>query len=241
MTPKPTHIPGSAVKPPDAARSRWPGLLLALLIGLVVGFFASRAWLANRGLDRYDQLKARFDQLSTQSRADADRLQAQADKLQGELDVELGARKGLEASLATAQRELGRTRDQLAFFRQLFPPGPSGSVNIRALEVRQQGPALAYKVLLSRNAAPGSLFKGSLRFVAQGQEKGKTVKITLMPLRVAQPATPANTDELALSFDQFQRSEGKLALPTGFTPQSVMLSVLEGNAVRVTRTVKLSP
>lgn len=240
MDPVAAKASSSDLVAPRPARARWAWLVLGLLIGLAAGFFAARAWLAHQGLSRYDQLKAQFDQLSAQSQADTDRLRARVDTLQGELDIELGTRKGLEASLATAQRELGQARDQLAFFRQLFPPGPSGSVSIRALEVRQQGPVLAYKVLLSRNAtSPDSLFKGSLRFVAQGQEKGKTVKITLKPLSAAASTTSADPNELALSFDQFQRSEGTLALPPGFTPQSVTLSVLEGSAVRVTRTVKL--
>lgn len=232
-----SRAPAPGRKP---ARASWSWVVLALVAGLALGVFAARFWLADRGLARYDQLKAQFDQLSMQSQADTDHLRARLDALQGQLDIEAGTRKGLEASLATVQGQLGRARDQLAFFQQLFPPGPSGSVSIRALEVRQQGALLAYKILLSRNAAPDSLFKGSLRFVAQGREKDKTVKITLMPARAGSPAAQGGADELALSFDQFQRSEGKLALPAGFTPQSVTLSVLEGDTVRVTRTVKPS-
>jgi hypothetical protein len=45
---------------------------------------------------------------------------------------------------------------------------------------------------------------------------------------------------LALSFDQFQRREGHLALPQGFVPESVTIDVLEGDAVKASRTVTLS-
>jgi hypothetical protein len=44
---------------------------------------------------------------------------------------------------------------------------------------------------------------------------------------------------LALQFDQYQRSQGILAIPEGFVPESVTVSVLEGETVRATRSVKL--
>src|SRR3546814_19832949 len=72
---------------------------------------------------------------------------AEADALEGKLAVEESTRKGLEASLQALQSELGRARDQLAFFDQLLPPGPKGAVSIRALEVEHLGPTLQYKEL----------------------------------------------------------------------------------------------
>ena len=55
------------------------------------------------------------------------------------------------------------------------------------------------------------------------------------------PATGETTTaaSLALQFDQYQRSQGVLAVPEGFVPESVTISVLEGDVVRASRSVKL--
>jgi len=221
---------------------RWAALLLVLAVGAGAGFAAARFLLQDQARTQYDHLKTRYDKAMAQARADADKLQARLDTAQGRLAIEQGVRKGLEGSLAAAQAKLGHARDQLAFFHQLFPPGPDGAINIRALAVQQQGGALTYKVLLSRNASDGSLFDGAMQFVAQGRQQGKTVKITLQPVVVASADSPASADpgRLALHFDQFQRREGELALPQGFVPSAVTLNVLQGDVVRVSRTVQVS-
>ena len=58
----------------------------------------------------------------------------------------------------------------------------------------------------------------------------------------ADPANGSNGNGgnlLAVHFDHFQRSQGVLALPEGFVPESVTISVLEGSNVRATREVRL--
>ena len=45
------------------------------------------------------------------------------DAADGELVIERAARQELETQLRAAQAEVGRVRDQLAFYEQLLPPG----------------------------------------------------------------------------------------------------------------------
>ena len=66
--------------------------------------------------------------------------------------------------------------------------------------------------------------------------------VELAPMQVKSETTPAPDGVaagLALQFDQYQRSQGMLALPEGFVPESVTITVLEGDTVRATRSVKL--
>ncbi|AIT26686.1 hypothetical protein [Bordetella holmesii] len=56
---------------------------------------------------------------------------------------------------------------------------------------------------------------------------------------LAPPNGTSGAGVLALHFDQFQRSQGVLALPEGFVPESVTVTVLEEGTVRATRNVKL--
>ncbi len=208
-----------------------------------------------------------------QREAEARFLRAQLDTADGEIAVERAARQELETQLRASQAEVGRVRDQLAFYEQLLPPGPAGSIDIRGAEFARVGGGLRYRVLLMRSGRGGeSAFSGELRFQANGIQQGQMVTVELSPQQVrtdeaaapaavlppaAAQAVPAEeapaaavangaaanggngTGLLALHFDQFQRSQGVLALPEGFVPESVTVTVLEEGTVRATRNVKL--
>lgn len=161
--------------------------------------------------------------------------------VRSQLEVEVGTRKALQESLLGVQQELGRTRDQLAFYEQLIPPGPAGSVAIRAFDVQRQGELLNYRVLLTRNAPGQPAFEGRMRFMAKGLQGQKTVKIELSAAALDQSAATSDPqqapviDSFALAFDQFQRSMGVLRIPPDFIPESVTLDVLEEGVIRATR------
>jgi hypothetical protein len=210
--------------------------LFGLALGVAAGVYL--AW--NRA-----QLIAGEQAHATQAalvQAHQDRVHAQlqADALTGQLVVEESTRKSLETMLQSVQEELGQARDQLAFFDQLFPPGPSGTVSIRALEIELADHALQYRVLLTRNTAnASSTFTGSMQFKATGMQNGKEVTLPLSPVRPEGASETADDtggeSSLSLKFDRFQRSVGLLALPEDFIPRDITLSIIEGSSVRVTR------
>lgn len=222
---------------------RWTALFF-LVSGLVAGGIAGRYWFNNEASQQYAAIQAQMQANLDQVRVDLARTQAELDAVHGSLVLEESTRKGLEATLQATQLELGKARDQLAFFDQLLPPGPKGAISIRALEIERLGPNLQYRALLMRNGPEGAPFSGTMQFMAKGLQNGKSVKMELHAAlapglsTVGSAAAPA--DGLALSFDQYQRSGGLLSVPQGFEPQTVTLNVLEGNSVRVSRTVNLS-
>ncbi|NYT84056.1 DUF6776 family protein [Pollutimonas harenae] len=222
--------------------------VLALLVGLVAGAVAARYWFQSEASQQYNSMQQQLQSELDTRNSELEGARAKADALEGKLMVEESTRKGLEAGMQTLQSELGRVRDQLAFFDQLLPPGPKGSVSIRALEVERLGPTLQYKVLLMRNAPDDALFTGSMQFMANGtQADGKEAKIILkavMAPGMREPDTAAaeeavDVSKFSLSFDEFQRVNGLLDLPQGFVPNSVTLNVFEDKKIRVSRTVKL--
>ncbi|CAB3647513.1 hypothetical protein LMG26841_04663 [Achromobacter dolens] len=174
-------------------------------------------------------------------------LRGQLDTADGELVIERSARQELETQLHAAQAEVGRVRDQLAFYEQLLPPGPEGTVDIRGAQIDREGGGLRYKVLLMRSGRNGGAqFTGTLRFQATGTLKGEIVTVDLAPMQVKAESGPVPVSgetttaaSLALQFDQYQRSQGVLAVPEGFVPESVTISILEGDVVRASRSVKL--
>jgi len=178
--------------------------------------------------------------------------QARAQQIRQELTIEQAARSELEKSLIALQEELGRTKDHLAFYEQLLPPGPQGAIALRAVELERQKQDLRFRVLLMRSGKPGERFNGRLQFVASGMKDGKEVTAVLQPsqsivFKNSDSNSPVNTlgaatqdqDSLKLSFDQFQRSQGVLALPTDFEATSVVVSILSGDIVLASRKVDL--
>jgi len=222
--------------------ARWAWTVLALAIGAALGYVLAQRALTDEAGRRYQALKTRFDAAETQLRETRRALQSHVDTLQGQLLIEEGTRKSLETALESTQNDLARARDQLAFFDRLLPPGPNGSVSIRALDIEPHGPTLQYKVLLMRNAPGSEAFQGTMEFTATGLQDGKPAKIKLKPATAA-PAPDGAQGEpgvpMALNFEQFQRSEGLLNLPRGFVPAAVTLAVLEGNTVRASRSINL--
>jgi len=227
------------------------GAFALIAAGLAAGLFVSQ----RSGSDAL-ALQSRTQQaLQAQVRVDleaqvADAL-ARAQQVRNELTIEQAARAELEKSLAALQEELGRSKDHLAFYEHLLPPGPQGAIALRAVEFEKQGQALAFRVLLMRSGKPGERFNGRLQFVASGLKDGKEVTAVLEPSqRVMNAGTskaPLNTlgaatqgeDSLKLSFDQFQRSQGVLALPSDFQTISVVVSILSGEIVLASRKVDL--
>lgn len=237
---------------PYRASVRWRLVLGILAIGLILGaeggYYYARHVAATvpHVAITAEQLAAQ-DAAVRQSQAESRFLRAQLDTADGEIVVERAARKELEAQLRQAQNEIGQVRERLAFFEQLLPPGPEGTVDIRGAEVQREGQAVKYRVLLMRNGRSDAPFRGSLRFQASGILKGEAVSVDLAPMQFnTDDADSTSTDSataeslLSLQFDQYQRSEGLLALPDGFVLESVAVSVLEGTAVRASRTIKLA-
>ncbi|MGE8570138.1 MAG: DUF6776 family protein [Achromobacter sp.] len=229
-------------------------VLAGLLIGVLVGGAAGYGY-ALRQARPQDAVVISRQQAEEQAEAMRQQgaqlryTQGQLDTADGELVIERAARQELETQLRTAQAEVGRVRDQLAFYEQLLPAGPEGSVDIRGVQIDREGGGLRYKVLLMRSGRNGGAsFAGALRFQATGVLKGETVTVELAPMQVKAETGPVSATAaaestsaalLALQFDQYQRSQGILAIPEGFVPESVTVSVLEGETVRATRSVKL--
>ena len=218
------------------------GVACACIVGAAVGYGGALAGWGPAGEDLERQAKLVVDQrlaLDAARELNAT-LQAERDRREGERLVEFATRQQLARTAEAQDAELSRLRDQLAFYEQLLPPGPPGTVAIRAVELSQTTNALRYRVLLMRGGRPaGDTFSGKLQFVAQGEQDGEVRTLNLSPLKGSDPigTEPDSESTLAVDFDQYQRSQGLLGVPEGFVLQSVTLNVLDGNVVRATRKI----
>lgn len=220
-------------------------VLFALLIGVLLGAYSERyviRWARPTGsvqlsADEVAEREAVLQQTEAYLRG----LRARLDASSSELIIERAARNELETQLQGAQVEIGRVRDQLAFYEQLLPPGPEGAIAVRGLQLDSVGGGLRYKVLLMRSGhAGGAPFSGVLSFKGEGRLHGATVVLDLAPMQFnsegdEMTAAGSAAATLALQFEQYQRVEGMLVVPEGFALERVTVTVLEGSTVRATR------
>ena len=226
-------------------------LLLVGVGALVGGFIAQRPGADAAAMqlrsDRVAQSLVR-SQFEMQLQA----AQSRIDQVQSEIMIERTTRTELEKKLSDSQRDLGRLKDNLAFYEQLLPPGPQGAIDLRAVDIALQGQALSYRVLLMRSGKPGERFSGRLEFIARGRQQNEEVTHVLSPLQAASAQSVAGQESqvkssvsespsewLKLDFEQFQRVQGMLAIPAGFEPQSITIRVLDGDIVLASRRVDL--
>jgi hypothetical protein len=229
-------------------------MALIAILGVLFGFAVGYRYAAPAGKKSFDAVDLHAQGASVQAHAALQQLEdemhharVQLATVDGELIIERSARQELESQLRAAQAEADRLHDQLAFYEQLLPPGPEGTVAIRSVQIDRSGANLHYRVLLMRSGRkPSAPFKGTLSFQALGTLHGQATSVDLFSLQrktdttvtASKPAarTPV---KLAVQFDQYQRSQGVLGLPLGFVLQSVTVSVYEGDTLRATRSVKL--
>lgn len=240
-------------------------VVISVLLGLLAGAGAAWFWFQHQIDQAAGAQLMQLESSVLQLRQELDAERAQLNEVRGQLVVERSTLKGVESVLGATQADLGAAQEKLAFYEQLLPPGPLGSINIRALEVFPVGPhLLEYRLVLMRNAQGRSLFKGRLQFMATGRQLepapadhsdaaspsvSRSLTIELAPARVksetesagrGETATAVKTADLGISFEQFQRSEGVLGLPEGFRPERITVNVLEGSSVRATSSIDVS-
>lgn len=221
-------------------RSLWVfwGVLAGMGLGAALMWFGAYAYEIRVQGQHIHQLQAQL----LKARTEMSQVLTQRDVLEGQLAVEVSTRKGLEATLGAIQQDLGSARDKIAFFEELLPAGPEGSIGIRALDIQKKNGTLEYRVLLMRHGTNTAPFEGVLQFEASGHLEGEPVTVVLQPVRIedaeSEPAS-SPVQVLALKFEQFQRSTGLLQIPAGLVLNEVTLNVLEGQILRVSRTVAL--
>ena len=229
------------------------GVLLLLVLGGALGVFIAQQPNAEALALQVRTERAALSQARQTFEAERIQADSQFNVARRELLIERAARAELEKLLESVRAELSRQQDQLAFLENLLPPGPQGSLDIRALDIQKQTDGLHYRVLLMRSGKSIKRFEGMLQFVGVGHrsDAGQVLeqRIVLHPLvsesaqdsGLALNAAKAEAlhESLRLDFVQFQRGQGLLAVPQGFALKSVTVRVLTGDIVLASKVVAL--
>lgn len=202
-------------------RSAWrvPRWLVLLALGIAVG--AGGLWLAQERLlaprltaSESSELRAAYAQADSERKSLKGQLEATAQQLQ--TSQATAQRQGQE--LAAPRAEAQQLREDMAALIAALPEDPrGGAVQIRTARFAAQANALAYDVILTRDAAQGARpLTGVMQFSVLGlNARGGETTVALKPVDVS-----IGTQALL---------RGSVPMPGGVRPSKVTVSVQDGD------------
>ncbi len=213
-----------------------------MLVALLIVVATAGGW----ALFNYGRVRAGFD-ASTAERARAGRMERilQLEKaneglrerlalVQRSHQIDREAYARVRGSLGRLQDEMLELKQELAFYRTVVGPHPGGSgLQVQSFEIRPTGQARTYRyeLILSRIRSRGRDVRGTVRLLMDGAQGGVAKRLDFSGL-----AADGKAAALKFRFKYFQRLQGRVRLPPGFRPRSVLVQVRpEG---RRTRTIE---
>lgn len=194
----------------------WP--LSLLLLG---------AWMAWRAEPALTALRVEHGELQAAyatMRSELEAAKQQAATLSRSDQISRAANLEVQQTLAERDEEIAALRADVAFYERLVgATGQRRGLSVHAAEFQPEaGGSWRYALTLTQNLNRGAISAGRMRLQVEGVADGALKTVDWDTLRQADKAPGQE-----YSFRYFQRLEGSIVLPSGFTPQRVRVS-LEG-------------
>lgn len=135
----------------------------------------------------------------------------------------------LQNTLSEREEEIAALRADVAFYERLVGgEGQRKGLTIHAAEFERAASGdTRFAITLTQNLKKTGTMKGDLTFAIEGSQDGALKTLDWASLRQQADAAPA-----AFEFRYFEKVQGSVMLPNGFTPHRVRVQVLrEGDRV----------
>ncbi|MDH5547281.1 MAG: hypothetical protein OEZ43_16975 [Gammaproteobacteria bacterium] len=215
---------GSLVVKHHSPLQRW-GMLLGSILAML-----SISW----GLYIYGKKNAGYDQL--EASAMEDRLRTTIESLKQERDnlrdqiallersnqMDKQAYVEVDVNLKSLQEEILELREEVSFYRGIVSPNESSAgLRVERIRVSQSGEdrLYHYELVLSQVLKNDRTVSGQAEFVIDGLQDGRPRELDLSDVAVK------GKRNLGFKFKYFQKFDGDIELPEGYTPRSIQISV----------------
>ncbi|WP_198265271.1 DUF6776 family protein [sulfur-oxidizing endosymbiont of Gigantopelta aegis] len=145
----------------------------------------------------------------------------------------------IQLGMSKDQQKIAALEKKLAFYKSIVSPSKTReSIYLQSLEIvpytialsdseKKPGQAYQYQFTLAQKIKKRSYTKGFINIYIKGKQNNKSVKYSLLSLRVIpkQEKKDANKKGLKYSFKYFQEFSGIIYLPEGMIPQSVEIII----------------
>jgi hypothetical protein len=204
-----------------AASPRWTWMLAALGVGLALGL--GLAWWLHQPAAGSPEARL----------VDAERRLREQQQVIGELrqrvatlnrsdQISREANRDVQDMLAEKDEQIASLRADVAFYERFVGSGAERKgLSVHSTEFTPQaGGGWRYQVVLTQSLNRGAVSQGELRFAVEGVRAGKLTTVNWDELHQTADAPGQH-----YAFRYFQRLEGSVILPPGFTPQRVKVSL----------------
>ncbi len=208
----------------------------AVLVGWPLSLLALWAWMAWRAEPQLTALRAEHGELlktHAEARADLETAKQQVATLTRSEQISRAANLDVQETLAERDEEIAALRADVAFYERLVgATGQRRGLSVHAAEFQPEaGGSWRYALTVTQNLNRGAISAGRMRFGVEGVAGGALKTVDWDTLKQAD-----NAPGQAYSFRYFQKLEGSIVLPAGFTPQRVRVT-LDGGGGPIEATV----
>ena len=211
-----------------AGRAGWPLLLAAFVLGAALS--GGLAWLLHEPAPGTPQaqLADQARRLGEQQRRIAE-LEQRVATLQRSDQISRDANRDVQDTLAEKDEQIASLRADVAFYERFVGSGGERrALGVHSAEFeREAGGSWRYQVVLTQSLNRGAISQGEMKFAVEGVRAGRLETVNWDQLQ-QKPGAPGQH----YAFRYFQRLEGSVILPPGFTPQHVKVA-LRGNGASV--------
>jgi hypothetical protein len=198
---------------------------LAVLVGWPLSLLVLWGWMVWRADPALTTLRTEHGELlkvHAEVRAELETAKQQVATLSRSEQISRAANLEVQETLAERDEEIAALRADVAFYERLVgATGQRRGLSVHAAEFQPEaGGSWRYTLTLTQNLNRGAISAGRLRFAVEGVAEGALKTIDWDTLRQADKA-PGQ----AYSFRYFQKLEGSIVLPAGFTPQRVRVTL----------------
>jgi len=209
--------------PPLRRRTR--ALLITLLLLWVGSVALAWWWSAHLASPRLARIEDENHRLRAQGKLLAD-LQQRVETLKRSDDISRAANQELQSSLAERDEEVSALRADVAFYERLV--GTSGQrrgLTVHSVKMQQDANgSWHYTTTLTQNLNRGKVSQGDMSLQIEGARAGKLQTLLWNDLLQKPDATPQS-----FQFRYFEKLDGSVMLPPGFTPHRVRVYLRSEN------------
>ena len=202
---------------PPSPRRRWRGLLIIAALFWLGSLALVWSWSARLASPHLGVVKAENARLRGQLKQ-LDDLNQRVTTLKRSDDISRAANQALQTSLSERDEEVSALRADVAFYERLV--GTSGQrrgLAVHSVKMdRDANGSWHYAATLTQNLNRGKISQGEMTLQIEGAKAGKLQTLQWDDL-LQKPAAQAQS----FDFRYFQKVEGNVMLPPGFTPNRV--------------------
>ena len=228
----------SAAQPEDTdyvVVARRPGdrwRRFAVLVGWPLSLLLLWAWMDYSADPELATLRVEHAALQDSAQATEialESLRQEATTLRRSDQISRAANLDVQQTLAERDEEVAALRADVEFYERLVgATGQRRGLSVHAVDFQPEaGGSWRYLLTLTQNLNRGAVSAGRMRFAVEGVADGRLQTVEWPALRGGDAGAGQ-----AYSFRYFQRLEGSIVLPAGFTPQRVKVR-LDGSGPAV--------